>query len=110
MGNTHRRRLSASEVKNESELLNKVDGVCSLLNQLNTEDKFLLYSHKAEETYLAHATNISDEVNEGLSSVNIRPKSRRLVNLKEWEDSLDCDGGFLRWCVSSSSNLVRAES
>ncbi|XP_012692012.2 ras and EF-hand domain-containing protein-like isoform X1 [Clupea harengus] len=106
MGNTHRRRLSASEVKNESELLNKVDGVCSLLNQLNTEDKFLLYSHKAEETYLAHATNISDEVNEGLSSVNIRPKSRRLVNLKEWEDSLDCDGGFLRWYKEITSGQM----
>ncbi|XP_062405916.1 uncharacterized protein LOC134096182 [Sardina pilchardus] len=98
MSNSNRRRLSVSGVKNESELLSNTDR-CSLLNQLNTEDRLLPDSGTAESTESdsANSTNISDEVNDGLSFVKRPIKlERRLIDWRE-EDSLDCDEDFLGW-------------
>ncbi|KAG5270278.1 hypothetical protein AALO_G00190850, partial [Alosa alosa] len=108
MSNPNQRRLSASGMNNESELLNNTD-ICSLLNQLNTKDRLLADSDTADENDSANATNISDEVNDGLTFVKrpIKPKHRGLIDWREFEDSLDCDEDFLGWQRERRSGQMR---
>ncbi|XP_041917295.1 ras and EF-hand domain-containing protein-like [Alosa sapidissima] len=108
MSNPNRRHLSASGMNNESELLNNTD-ICSLLNQLNTKDRLLADSDTADENDSANATNISDEVNDGLTFVKrpIKPKHRGLIDWREFEDSLDCDEDFLGWQRERRSGQMR---
>lgn len=100
MSNQNRRRLSASGVKNDSQVSSSTN-VCSLLNHLNSLDSFLPDSDErngsANMTY-----NISDEVgpNDGFRFTNDKFRSRGLIDWKNFEDSLDCDGDLMGWYVS----------
>lgn len=98
MNNPNRRRLSASGVKNDSQVLSS-SNVCSLSNHLNTEDSFLPESDEGNES--ANTTNISDEagLNDGFRFTDDNFKSRGLIDWKAFEDSLDCDGDLMGWCV-----------